>query len=254
MGGLGKKMPLTASAFIVGSAGLLVVTPLGMFWTVQKWFNGSWDVPWWLVAVIVFVNVMSAINLVRTFRLVFLGPSQPKTRRAPEVPWAMAFPMASMIIMTIMTTFVPLKWQLWLSRYEPVAVGSDLSTSFDFYGVLFGGVIGVAIGATIYLNRQYTRSSQFYLRFLQDLFAYDFYIANLYNVTVVWAVSNLAKLTNWFDRYVVDGIVNLVTLATVLSGSTLKYNSSGQSQFYIFSIFLGVIGLVWLIFNGYLSF
>jgi NAD(P)H-quinone oxidoreductase subunit 5 len=60
----------------------------------------------------------------------------------------------------------------------------------------------------------------------------------------------LSKLTNWFDRYVVDGAVNLVSLATIFTGSTLKYNTSGQSQFYLLTILMGVSLLIWAILGG----
>ena len=39
MGGLWSRMPATTSAFVVGAAGLLALLPLGMFWTLQRWFN-----------------------------------------------------------------------------------------------------------------------------------------------------------------------------------------------------------------------
>jgi NAD(P)H-quinone oxidoreductase subunit 5 len=54
-------------------------------------------------------------------------------------------------------------------------------------------------------------------------------------------VATSARVTNWFDRYIVDGLVNLVGIGTLVGGQTLKYTTSGQSQFYILSIFSGVI-------------
>ena len=47
-------------------------------------------------------------------------------------------------------------------------------------------------------------------------------------------------------RYIVDGAVNLVGIGTLFSGQALRYNNSGQSQFYFLSIVLGTIllGLV----------
>jgi NAD(P)H-quinone oxidoreductase subunit 5 len=57
-------------------------------------------------------------------------------------------------------------------------------------------------------------------------------------------------LTAWIDRYIIDGLVNLVSLATIFSGSALKYNVSGQSQFYVLTILLGIGGLIWLLLNG----
>ncbi|MEM7773570.1 MAG: NAD(P)H-quinone oxidoreductase subunit F, partial [Cyanobacteria bacterium P01_A01_bin.37] len=56
----------------------------------------------------------------------------------------------------------------------------------------------------------------------------------------VQAVSLLAQFTSWFDRYIVDGAVNLVGFVTVLSGQALKYSASGQSQFYVLTILVGV--------------
>lgn len=47
----------------------------------------------------------------------------------------------------------------------------------------------------------------------------------------------------WIDRFIVDGVVNLVGLATMFSGQTLRYNTSGQTQFYVFSILLGIAAL-----------
>jgi NAD(P)H-quinone oxidoreductase subunit 5 len=45
---------------------------------------------------------LTALNLTRVFRLVFLGDPQPKTRRAPEVPWPMAVPMVSLAMFTLL--------------------------------------------------------------------------------------------------------------------------------------------------------
>jgi NAD(P)H-quinone oxidoreductase subunit 5 len=81
-------MPATTTAFLGGSAGMTVLMPLGMFWTLKRWLSGEWAIPWWLLAVLIFVNCLSIINLTRVFRLVFLGQTQSKTHRTPEVALA----------------------------------------------------------------------------------------------------------------------------------------------------------------------
>jgi NAD(P)H-quinone oxidoreductase subunit 5 len=78
------------------------------------------------------------------------------------------------------------------------------------------------------------------LKFVQDLLAYDFYIDRLYRLTIVFAVDLSSKITVWIDRYIVDGLVNLVGLVTVFSGQSLKYNTSGKTQFYALTILVGV--------------
>ena len=251
MGGLWSRMPATVISFVVGSLGSIALLPLGMFWTWQRWFNGSWDVEWWLLAIVMFVNALSAVNLTRLFRVIFLGKPQIKTRRSPEVPWPMALPMVSLTIVTLIATLAPIQWPLWLSPNVPLAVEQkEPIIQFAVPLLILSGVIGCAIGSAIPVRRAWARSYKVSVRFVQDLLAYDFYVDKLYEVTVVAAVSTLAQLTSWIDRYIVDGVVNLVSLATIFSSNALKYNVSGQSQFYLLTIILGVGLLLWSLLNG----
>ncbi|MBE9169302.1 NAD(P)H-quinone oxidoreductase subunit F [Pleurocapsales cyanobacterium LEGE 06147] len=250
MGGLWSRMPATTVAFVVGGAGLVALMPMGMFWTFQRWFNGSWEVDWWLLEILLFVNALSALNITRVFRLVFLGKPQMKTRRAPEVPWPMALPMVSLTVVALLAPLAPIKWSLWLSPTTPLVLGNELIIRSAVPLLLVSGALGCLIGAGIPLRRAWARPTQVTWRFFQDLFAYDFYVDRLYQLTVVAAVSWLAKFTSWIDRYVVDGLVNLVSLATIFSGNALKYNVSGQSQFYLLTILLGVSLLLWSVLNG----
>ena len=249
MGGLWSRMPATAISFLVGSAALVCVAPLGMFWTFKRWFSGSWDVDWWVLAIVMFANILSTINLTRLFRIIFLGEPQAKTRRAPEVPWQMAVPMVSLSIVTLIAPLAPMQWSLWLSPNAPLAV-EDRVIQLAIPLLIASGVLGFIIGASIKVRQAWARSSKVIVRFIQDLFAYDFYIDKLYEITVVAAVSSLSKITSWIDRYVVDGVVNLVSLATLFGGNALKYNVSGQSQFYILTILIGVSLLLWSLLNG----
>ena len=251
MGGLWSRMPATSLSFLVGAAGLIALSPLGMFWTYHRWFSGAWDVDWWLLLIIMFVNVFSAINLTRLFRVIFLGPPKVKSRRAPEVPWQMSVPMVSLMIVTLITAFAPAQWSLWLSPNTPLALERpELVIQYATPLLIASGALGCIIGSTIKVRKAWARSNNFGLRFFQDLLAYDFYIDKLYELTVIAAVSNLAKLTSWIDRYIVDGAVNFVSLATIFSSNALKYNTSGQSQFYIATIIIAVGLLLWAMING----
>jgi NAD(P)H-quinone oxidoreductase subunit 5 len=251
MGGLWSRMPATSLSFLVGAAGLVAFSPLGMFWTYHRWFSGAWDVDWWLLLIVMFVNVFAAINLTRLFRVIFLGPPKVKTRRAPEVPWQMSVPMVSLMVVTLITAFAPAQWSLWLSPNTPLALQQpELITQLATPLIIASGALGCIIGSTIKVRKAWSRSSNFTLRFFQDLFAYDFYIDKLYEVTIIAAVSNLAKLTSWIDRYIVDGAVNFVSLATIFGSNALKYNTSGQSQFYIATIVIAMGLLLWSMING----
>ncbi|MEC4802679.1 MAG: NAD(P)H-quinone oxidoreductase subunit F [Jaaginema sp. PMC 1080.18] len=250
MGGLWSRMPATTVAFMVGSAGLIALLPMGMFWSMQQWLQGFYTIPLWLLMLLLFVNGASAVNLTRLFRLVFLGQPHPKTRRCAEVPWPMAVPMVTLSLLVLLMP-VGLQQLDLLVRSNNGWVEEVLLLNHWAMPVLIAsGMGGCLLGALMPLRRNWERPTQVYLRFFQDLFAYDFYIERLYNVTVVWAVSLFSRFTAWFDRYIVDGGVNLVGLAAIFSGNALKYNVSGQSQFYIFTILVAVSVILGLAFNG----
>ncbi len=240
MGGLWSRMPATTSAFVVGAAGLVALLPLGTFWTMRRWVNGFWEAPAWLIGILLLVNALTALNLTRVFRLVFLGEPQPKTRRAPEVPWPMAVPMVSLIIVNLLVPPILDQWQFLLSWTGPWATNGRLLNQLALPLLILSGAIGCSIGFMLDLGRAWARPVQKSLRFVQDFFAYDFYVEKFYRLTVVAAVDLLSKMTSWFDRYVVDGLVNFAALATVFGGQSLKYSVSGQSQGYILTIMIGV--------------
>lgn len=234
MGGLWSRMPATTSAFVVGAAGLIGLLPLGGYWALSKGINALWVYHPWLVAIFLVVNGITAFGLTRIFRLVFLGSPQPKSRRAPEVTWPMAVPMVILTVVTLMTPVLlqqlsllpPSKYEYLIRPAQLLLAGSSL--------------VGCTLGSIVYLPRTWSRSVRIPVKFVQDLLAYDFYVDRLYRLTIVFAASSLSNLSAWIDRYIVDGLVNLAGLATLVSGQTLKYNTSGKTQFYALTILVGV--------------
>jgi NAD(P)H-quinone oxidoreductase subunit 5 len=232
MGGLGPKMPATTMAYGVGALSMVGLLPLGCFWGYRLGLDFLWQDQPVLVGVFLLVNFLTALNLTRVFRLVFLGEPQPKTRRAPEVLWPMAVPM---VFLSVFNLMVPLVMQhLYLlppwQYINPVALVL----------LVVSGAAGVALGSQLSLSKTLARSRQRTFRIAQDLLAYDFYTERLYRLTVVGVVDQLARASNWFDRYVVDGFVNAIGLASLLGGESLKYSISGQSQGYLFTIVVGI--------------
>lgn len=237
MGGLWSRMPATTTAFIVGSAGMVTLLPLGSFWAMLSWADGFVVTSPWVIGILLVVNGLTALNLTRVFRLAFWGEPQQKTRRSPEVHWPMALPMVSL---TIVTLLVPMMLQQWY-----LLPTLDSINWYVLAALVSSSLMGVIIGCTIYLHKAWSRSRVFAWRFIQDLLGYDFYIDRIYRLTVVGAVALLSKISAWSDRYLVDGLVNLVGLATIFSGQGLKYSISGRSQGYLLTIIFGVslIGL-----------
>lgn len=231
-GGLWSRRPISGLAFLVGVAGLVALPPFGGFWALLSMAQNLWQTHPELVGVLLVVNGLTAFSVIREFGLIFAGKPKPMTVRSPEVHWPMVLPMVVLMGVTLHIPLIFMASNLlpdWANLNIPVA------------GVLIGStVIGGGLAGFIYISDRISKPIKFGPQSLQDFFAYDFYTAKLYKLTIVSAVGFVSQVVFWFDRYIVDGLVNLVGLFTVFSGQSLKYNVSGQTQFYALTILFGI--------------
>jgi NAD(P)H-quinone oxidoreductase subunit 5 len=237
-GGLWSRRPVSAICYLVGAASLVAFPPLGGFWALNQMADKLSETHPWLVGVLLAVNGLTAFSITREFSLIFGGKPKPMTVRSPEGLWPLVLPMVILMGFALHVPLILNQWHLlpdWQTINLPVA-GSLVISTF----------IGSMAAAYIYLNESITKPVRFGPKAIQDFFAYDFYTAQLYKVTIVAVIGLISELVYWLDKFIVDGLVNLVGIVTIFGGNTLKYNVSGQTQFYVLTILLGValIGLV----------
>ncbi|MGG6241508.1 NAD(P)H-quinone oxidoreductase subunit F [Nodosilinea sp. AN01ver1] len=233
MGGLWGRRPVTAMAMMAGAAGLVALPPLGGFWAMLSLVSGLWnDQRGLLVAIVLLVNWLTAFSLARLIGLIFAGKTQQMTIRAPEPLWLIVLPMA---IAAGFTLHLPLV----MGQLHLLPAWAEISQDMALL-LTWSSILGAVIGTLLYVNRVVEDPSKLIQKPLQNLLAYDFYTPKLYRNTFVLGVDMLSRLTDWLDRYVVDGLVNAVGLASLFSGETLKYGNTGQLQFYVLTISLGV--------------
>jgi NAD(P)H-quinone oxidoreductase subunit 5 len=230
-GGLWSKRPASGLSFLVGAAGLMALPPFGSFWALGQLADHLSQTKPWLLGLLLVVNGLTAFGLTRVFSLIFGNKPQPLTERSPEIHWPMALPMTILMGFVLHVPLLLLQWQLL-----PLTILTTTPTSL----LIVSTVVGVGLGGLIYLNQRWAKPVKLGWQPLQDLLAYDFYTAEIYRFTIVLVVGLVSQIMFWFDRYIVDGLVNLVGLATVFSGQSLKYNVTGQTQFYALTILLGI--------------
>jgi NAD(P)H-quinone oxidoreductase subunit 5 len=237
-GGLWSRRPISGICYLVGGLSLVAFPPLGCFWALVDMAENLAATSPLLLGVLLVVNGLTAFSVTREFCLLFGGKPKQMTVRSPEALWPLVLPM---VVLMGFALHVPLVLKLWniLPNWE--------SLNTTVVSILVGStVIGIVSAAFVYLNQSIAKPVQLKPKAVQDFFAYDLYTAKLYKLTIVFFVGLVSQIVYWFDRIIVDGIVNLVGIATVFGGQSLKYNVSGQTQFYFLSMFLGVIllGLV----------
>ena len=242
LGGLGSRMPATTSSYLVAGAGLTGLLPLGCFWCFSLMVDSFRAQHPLVVAVVLLTNGLTAFNLVRVFRQVFLDAPHPKTRRTPEVNWLMALPMVSLAVLVLVIPLV-------MVRFGPLAAINPASASSAAL-VLASGLLGFLTGCLVQLDAYSTRSLYKPLRLLQDLLSYDFYTERIYKATIVAFVAGLARITNAVDQVLVNGLVNRIGSASLASAEGLKLGVSGQLQTYVLTVLAAIIlllaSLAWL--------
>ena len=236
LGGLGPRMPATTGSYLIAGAGLTGVLPLGCFWCFGLLVDGLWANYPWLVPVVLLTNALTAFNLVRVFRQVFLDKPHPKTKRTPEVNWLMALPMVSLAVVVLL---VPLIFH----RIYPIA-GVEVVSLLSMVAVVVSSLVGVVIASGIALDKFGSRSVFKPLRTLQDLLAYDFYTERFYRSTVVAFVAFLARITDAFDRLLLNRFVNRVGTSSMVSAEGLRLAVSGQTQSYVLTVLLAIVLLL----------
>lgn len=232
LGGLWSRRPVSGLSFLIGLAGLVAFPPLGGFWALLKITTGIWETQPWLVGVVLLVNAFAAFGVTRVFCLVFKGESKQMAQRSPEIHYWMALPM---IVLMGFILHLPLIMQALNLLPSWAEVNTDLALL-----LIWSTVTGIAASAIVYLNKNIAKPVVLPWKGVQDLLAYDFYTPNLYRSTVVFLVALVSQITSWFDKYLVDGGLNLFGVLTLISGRNLRYSNSGQSQFYMLTILFGI--------------
>jgi NAD(P)H-quinone oxidoreductase subunit 5 len=204
--------------------------PLGSFWGLFSLTDTLWTTQPWLAGVVLTVNALTAFSLLRLFCLVFTGETKPMTVRSPEGLWLMVLPTTVGAGFALHLPLLMANWDL-LPQWETV----DLVPVSALIASTFIGIIGAVL---VYGNT--TPQLAFIPQSIKNFFAYDCYTVKAYQATIVFVVNVVSNVIAWFDKYIVDGAVNLIGFLTMLSGQGLRYNNSVATQFYMLSIVGGV--------------
>jgi NAD(P)H-quinone oxidoreductase subunit 5 len=233
LGGLWSRRPVTALVMGVAIGSFIALPPLGGFWTFLQLVTGLWVEQPGFVAVILLVNGLTAFSLTRLFCRIFLGAAQPMAQRSYEPFWLISLPM---VFLAMLICHIPI-----ILRDVGMLPSTETLNMQLAFPLLWSSLLGIVLGGLVYGTNVLAKPVRLPLPVVQEFFANDFYVQKLYQLTIVWLVAISSRIVNWFDRYIIDGLVNVVGFGTLLGGQSLRYTNTGQSQFYILSMFSGVV-------------
>jgi NADH-quinone oxidoreductase subunit L len=249
MGGLRRRMPVTAAAFTLGALALAGIPPLSAFWSkdeilvaVQEGLN-----PIFLVLLLGAI-VLSALYMARAARVVFFGELARDNAGAHESPLVMSGPLVVLGALTLVIGVVALPLPggydgigsfLYDSVHGPH--GFEFSPLWTVVGTALA-LGGLGLGWRLYagppavLERIQARFSG-----LHRLIAERYYMDAAYQWAIDQVVLRVSHAVAWFDRNVVnDRGVNGAGLTVVEAGRRLRYHVTGLFPDYGMAMVAGV--------------
>jgi len=278
--GLRHIMPWTHKTFWFGCLALAGVVPFAGFFSKDMILGAvhdrghNHDLPYHQVYEVLyysglFTAFLTAFYTFRALFLTFFGPlrTPPEAHHPHESPRSMTVPLIILAVCAVAVGgFVETSHAysfLWRTKSILAAqagIGTQaahllkehegLKMHLDVAGL--SSVVasaGIGLAAFMYLGKRTEAEQLAELTstkrglWLYRLSLNKFYFDELYGALVVLPLRGLAWLSYQFDRFVIDGLVNLCGWVPRAFGSLLRSLQTGMVQFYALAMVLGMIVL-----------
>jgi NADH-quinone oxidoreductase subunit L len=266
MGGLAKKMPQTALVFAIGTLSLAGIPLFGGFLSKEEilgaTLTGHQIGPFVLLIIVAFLTAFYM------FRVVFLaffaspaeaghyavvGPAKAghyeEHHAAPHDPPAVM--MLPLWVLAVLSLGVGIYSTLTghFLQFPGVEAGAEHTAP----GWLTPAAVGVAIAgialAWLVYQRRTIDAGKLAAAFgpIRTAALHRFWIDDIYEGVLALALLAFSRIVGWLDRYVVDGVLNVVSAWTVSTGDVLRTVQTGRAQDYVYGVAVGLlILLLWV--------
>ncbi len=231
-------MPQTAIVFLVGTLALAGVWPLAGFFSKEAVLAGVWEGG--MVGPFVLLAITAFLTAFYMFRLIFIAFfGRPHTHEhLHDAPAAMAGPLWALALLTVGLGLL-LAFRGGDEHHGP--------------GWLPAFSLALATGGIVLAWATYRRGLISADRLAAMFGPIDFMARRRYGLDALYVglyrgfVLALSRVVGWVDRYIVDGVLNLLSALTGWAGDVLRRIQSGQPQDYVYGVAFGVLLLfVWV--------
>jgi len=262
-GGLRRLMPVTHWTFLFGCLALAGVFPWAGFWSKDAILAAAhsrahesrlFEILYWSGMVTAF---LTALYTFRGYFLTFHGPERvpPEAgHHAHESPPAITIPLTILAVCALGVgayfeyTHGFVNFLLFTPSLAFTGLPAADVDKFHMDVALVSTAValsGVGLAAFLYLGDQrQTAWLASTLRPLYNLSYGKFFFDQIYNVAFVWPLWLLAQLSSLVDRWLIDGLVNLVGKIPPACGGVVRTLQTGMVQFYALAMVLGVLVLL----------
>ena len=242
MGRLARSMPQTAIVFVIGTLSLAGIPMFGGFLSKEEILGAVWEGG--LVGPFIILMLVAFLTAFYMFKAVFLAffglaPSH-ASHAAPSHPHD---PPASMSL------------PLWILALLSMAIGvyftfTHPEPEFVSPGWLMPSAVGVAVAgialAWLVYQRRAISADGLARAFSPVYYAAEnkFWVDAFFEKVVARGALAFSGAVGWLDRYIVDGVLNVISAWTLTAGDDLRGLQSGKAQDYVYGVAVGVLVLL----------
>jgi len=258
MGGLAQAMPWTAWTFIAATLALTGIPPFAGFFSKDQVLAAAFAHDRALWALGAAGAFLTSLYMGRLIWYTFAGTYRGGDPQAPahgsaghggphESPAVMVVPLAILAVFAVFLGWVgaeslgnPFERFIHFPGVEPVPAS---------FGLLLLSiaiaVAGWAAAAVIYVWRIVpSESLRQAMPWAYTLLVRRYFVDDIYAWVFLGLGGVVMRLAGLFDRYVIDGLVNLTGWLARQVGLGLRYIQTGREETYLLLVFLGVVVIV----------
>ena len=245
MGGLRRYMPVTHATFLIACLAIAGIWPLSGFFSEDEILTACFAFSPVMGWVMTGIAGLTAFYMFRLYYNIFWGRENRElhaAHRPHEAPLTMTLPLLFLSAVTCVAGFIPFG-KLVSSDGTAYAIHIDRGVA----GVsLCVAAAAIALATWMYLRERQTVADALATRFrgLHKAAYHRFYIDEVYQfVTHRVIFACISAPVAWFDRHVVDGLMNMLARATNGAAYVIRDMQSGSVQRYCIWFLGGALGL-----------
>jgi NADH-quinone oxidoreductase subunit L len=238
MGGLRKRMPITFWTFAIGSAALMGFPGLAGFFSKDAILLAAYAKSPALFIIGLTTAFLTAFYMARLFIVAFLGDARThEAEHGHDGPILMSAPLLILAVLSVLAG--------WKFFAEPIFGHPFMERLHETPHALLVPVLAIAVflGGGVAALMLYSGAAKDPI--LIPLFRDKFYIDEFYAALVAGTHDLLAKLTGFFDKWFIDGVMVRGSSGAAWGlGFVLRFFQIGNLQAYAFLFGAGAVALL----------
>ncbi|HTI89389.1 MAG TPA: NADH-quinone oxidoreductase subunit L [Puia sp.] len=256
MGGLRKWMPVTSFTMLMGCIAIAGIPPFSGFFSKDEILAAAYAKNPVYYAVGLFTAMLTAFYMFRLFAMTFSGKfrgTHDQEHHLHESPSAITIPLVVLAVLAVFAGFLGIPASLAPNAHilgkflSPVLAGETAGAPEVSHGTEIGlmalaAVLALAISIGAWFRFKSKPDLAEPTGFGKVL-ANKWYVDELYNAIIVKPLDLLAQFLVFFEKNIIDGVVNGVGRLVQYGSRQLRLLQSGQVGGYVLLMVVGIIVL-----------